>query len=237
MKKTNKNRKYSGYFKVFSLLGSLLVGANAAVAAVPALFMEQSSAITGASDTLAASRVPVRNSSGVISYYDIVFKLQLDATGKPVLAPLYPTVNTSSSLISAGFKAGKYKDSFANIYQVSGPTVAGAGRTSWSILMTKPGTSCSTCTFQGSWTTGPIAGHPLQTKLTAQNITIPAYSWGTVATGASNQSGLFNCSNGNFIVGFAQIGNQMNLHGYCANTNVENVIFTLNLCTTANPCP
>jgi len=238
MKEINfKTNKKLLSLQIITVLGGMLLWANLSVAAVPALFLEQSSAITGARDTLAASRVPVRNSSGVINYYDIVFKLELNSSGVPVLAPFFPTVAQSSPLISAGFKAGSYKDSFGNVYQVTGPTVAAAGRSSWSILMTKASTSCPACTFQGSWTTGPIAGHPLQTKITGQGITLSPYSWGTINSNTNQNSLYYYCSANNYIVGFAQIGNQMDLHGYCHGNNVESNLFTLNLCTTASPCP
>ena len=181
------------FLKTLVVLGSMLIGASAAVAAVPALFLEQSS-IAGVSDTLKAFRVPVRNSAGTIKYYDITFKMQLDALGAPVLAPLNPVVGLSPTLTVGQFKAGKYKDAYNNFYTVSGPGAASGGRTTWAILVTKVGTSCPGCApASGSWTTGAIAGHPIQPVLTAQGITSTAYSWGTVS-GTGFQSPLYYCA-------------------------------------------
>jgi hypothetical protein len=236
--KRNKTKNYCVLMALAVLGGILLSLSTLAVAAVPALFMEQSTSITGASDTLKASRVPVLNSAGAIKYYEIEFKFQLDAAGIPVLAPFSPVVNLSPALLSGAFKAGKYKDLFGNVYTVNGPGATTAGRTNWNVLMTKPGTLCSTCSFEGSWTTGPIAGHPLETKITAQGIKLSSYSWGTITTNSSvHNSDLWYCSYYNRIVGFVQVGNQLTMHGFCNANNVENKQYTLSLCTVANPCP
>ncbi|MEQ1557613.1 MAG: hypothetical protein ABL933_01565 [Methyloglobulus sp.] len=212
----------------------MLIGANVAVAAVPALFFEQSTSITAASDTLKASRVPVRPATGAIKYYDIEFKFQVDATGAPILAPLYPVVSLSPALLSGAFKAGDYKDSAGNgIFTVTGPGASTGGRTNWSIVRkTASG-------FIGSWTTGPIVGHPLQAVLTSQHITSTIYSWGTA--GGNLSTSIYGCMSGGanrLAVGFVQIGNQLALHGFCtAGSAVENGQMILSLCTVANPCP
>lgn len=233
---TYKTHKKSGFLKTLVVLGSMLIGASAAVAAVPALFLEQSS-ITGVSDTLKASRVPVRNAAGAIKYYDIEFKLQLDALGVPVLAPLYPVVGLSPALTVGSFKAGKYKDAYNNVYTVSGPGAASGGRTTWAIQLTKAGTSCPSCAHaSGSWTTGAIAGHPIQPVLTAQGITSTAYSWGTVS-GAGTNSPLWYCAAFGGAVGVSQSGNLLALNGFCNGTALQTGVLALNLCTTANPCP
>lgn len=235
---TYKTHKKSGFLKTLVVLGSMLIGASAAVAAVPALFLEQSS-ITGVSDTLKASRVPVRNAAGAIKYYDIEIKLQLDALGVPVLAPLYPVVGLSPALTVGQFKAGKYKDAYNNVFTVSGPGAASGGRTTWAILLTKAGTSCPYCALaSGSWTTGAIAGHPIQPVLTAQGITSTAYSWGISSNIANNSSNpLYFCGANGRAIGASQSGNLLALNGFCSASNVQTDVMTLNLCTTANPCP
>ncbi|NOS75295.1 MAG: hypothetical protein HOP36_12340 [Methyloglobulus sp.] len=235
---TYKTHKKSGFLKTLVVLGSMLIGASAAVAAVPALFLEQSS-ITGVSDTLKASRVPVRNAAGAIKYYDIEIKLQLDALGVPVLAPLYPVVGLSPALTVGQFKAGKYKDAYGNVYTVSGPGAASGGRTTWAILLTKTGTSCPSCSLNsGSWTTGAIAGHPIQPVLTAQGITSTAYSWGIIdAANGTSLPPLYLCSAASRAVGASQSGNLLALNGFCGGNNLQTDVMTLNLCTTPNPCP
>ena len=231
----------------------MLMGASLAVAAVPALFLEQSS-ITGASDIIKASRVPVRNAAGAIKYYEIEMKFQIDAAGLPVLAPLYPVIGPSPNLTVGAFKAGKYKDTYDNVYTVSGPGAAAGGRTTWAIQLTKLGTSCPSCAINsGSWTTGAIAGHPIQPVLTAQGITSTAYSWGIVnAANGTSSPPLYYCCRlfqlpqllilvsqwlDSRAVGASQFGSLLALNGYCVGTNLQTHVMTLNLCTTANPCP
>ncbi len=213
----------------------MLIGANVAVAAVPALFLEQSTSITGVSDTLKASRVPVRPATGSIKYYNIEFKFQVDATGAPVLAPLSPVVGLSPALLSGAFKAGNYKSTEGYVYTVTGPGASAGGRTNWSFVLAKPPADCAACRSQGSWTTGPIVGHPLQGTLNAQGITSTIYSWGKIV--ANNGRFTLNACSPTRAVGFVQIGNQLVLHGFCEINNVETTQLTLNLCTVANPCP
>jgi hypothetical protein len=231
----------SRLLKVLAFTSGILIGASSAVAAVPAIYLDQSS-IYGVSDTLKVSRLPVLNAGGTIRYYDVLFKLQVDAVGAPALAPLNPVVSLSPALTGGGFVSGNYKDSEGNVFLLSGPGVLSGGRTSWSLLLTKPSASCgAACQLQANWFTGPIAGHPLQARLTLQNITSTTanYSWGTVNGSKASLLSVCNGSSGvaSDIVGFVQSGNQLGLHGFCAGNNLETHLLTLNLCTTANPCP
>ena len=146
------------------------------------------------------------------------------------MAGLSPTLTVGT------FKAGNYKDGYGNVYNVTGPGAASGGRTNWAILLTKTGSTCSSCSLSGSWTTGAITGHPLETILKEQGITSTAYSWGMVTTNISGTyGGLRSCSS-NDAVGVAQVGNQLILNGYCSHTANQTDMVTLNLCTTANPC-
>jgi hypothetical protein len=216
--------------KVLLLLGGMLFGADIAVAAV---FLDQTTTTIGSGNTLRAYRVPTTTTAGAVKYYDITFAFTQDATGKPVLAASYPVITLSPTLLAGSFKAGKYKDGQGNYYTVGGPGSAGGGRTSWSVLLTKKSTSCSSCALSGSWTTGSIAGHPIEATLKAQTITSTAFSWGTVT--ADYYVFLGYC-NGR-AVGAAQAGNVLSLNGYCSGTAQQTNVLTLNLCTAANPCP
>jgi len=99
-------------------------------------------------------------------------------------------------------------------------------------MMTGRSSGCASCTLSGSWTTGAITGHPLETILNGQGVTSTAYSWGMVST---NINYLSSCS-GSDAVGVAQVGNQLILNGYCNHTASPTTVVTLSLCTTANPC-
>jgi hypothetical protein len=140
-------------------------------------------------------------------------------------------------MIKAGtFKAGNYKDGGGNVYSVTGPAPTSGGRTIWAILMTKEACPSTTCALSGSWTTGAITGHPIETLLKAQGITSTAYSWGMVTVGGSYKESPFWYCSGADAVGVAQVGNQLILNGYCDHTAIPTEVITLSLCTTANPC-
>lgn len=207
----------------------MLIGANAAVAAI---YLEQTTTTSGVGNILRAFRVPTTSAVGT-KYYDITFAFTQDAAGKPVLAPSYPKVVLSPTLLVGQFKAGKYKDGNGNVYTVGGPGAVSGGRTSWSILLTKKCTSCTSAALSGSWTTGPIAGHPIAPTLKAQGITSTGFSWGTVTS--INNGGLYYCEGD--AVGAAQSGNVLSLNGYCDHTSVQTTVLSLSLCTTADPCP
>lgn len=155
------------FFKVLLLLGSAFIAVNTAFAAV---FLEQTTTMSGVGNVLRVSRVPA-SYAGAIKYYDITFAFTQDTTGKPVLLAPYPVVSLTPALLVGQFKAGKYKDGEGNVFTVGGPGAATSGRTTWSILLTKKSSSCSVCALSGSWTTGPIAGHPIEATLKAQGIT------------------------------------------------------------------
>lgn len=215
-----------------ALMPTLVSGVELAV--TPVLLLEQSE-ITGVSDTIKAARVPVRNSSGAIKYYEIEMKFEVGADGKPFLADAYPVIEESQTLVVGRFKSGKYKDGEGNIYNLSGPGAAGGGRTSWAIQLVKRCTYCSYDSLSGSWITGKIAGHPIQSILNSQKITTTAFSWGVVSTYSIGQ--LDDCSDDNLAVGLTQSGNQVTLNGFCTvGSNKLTGILTLNLCTPANPC-
>jgi hypothetical protein len=160
--------------------------------------------------------------------------------------PPEPKANPEDS--SVNFRQGDYMDSLGNIYEVAGPAHVGVGRTSYSIRLRTAASSCRPpCTFNGSWTTGAILGHPLQPQLDTQGIINPIYSWGRVTGSPSHyiytRNGMQYCERADYnrIVGFTQVDDHLNLHGFCNGgghgNNIENVVFTLILCSTTNPCP
>lgn len=228
----NKNNIFIN-LKLLKVIVGFFLAVNVSFAAV---FLDQATSINSAGSVMRAYRVPVTTTTGT-KYYDITFDLTQDTTGKPVMKATFPAVALSPTLLVGQFKAGKYKDGCGNVYTVSGPGAAAGGRTTWGIILTKSiSSSIGACNggsqINGSWTTGPIAGHPLASRLTAQGISSTAYSWGTVT--ASLFAPLANCSGD--AVGAAQSGNLLSLNGFCSGNSVQTEVLTLNLCTTVNPC-
>lgn len=149
----------------------LMLGVDAAAAqaaSIPQAFAE-SAIMGGSGNRVSISRVPVRNSLGVITYKDVVVLFSVSPTG--VLTMGAPFITASPAILSSTFIAGRYKLN-GDIFTVTGPGVAPGGRTIWSI------TGPSTCALNASWTTGPIAGHPQQVRLNNAQISYQGYSYG-----------------------------------------------------------
>jgi hypothetical protein len=79
-------------------------------AAAPPDMLLQSANLSDSGNTLNVTRVPVRDSTGKITYKDIELTFDISNTGVVTLGPGSPVVTTSPSLNVAGFRAGIYKD-------------------------------------------------------------------------------------------------------------------------------
>ena len=192
----------------------------------------ESATLSGASNQVVITRVPITNQFGVVRYWDIQFQFTLDPlTGKPSVSTGFPTVVTSPSITVGNFKPGTYRDSLGRKYTVGGPNVAAGGRTSWS-LAANP--SASGFYASVAWTTGPVVGHPNQASLNLRSITSTAFSWGTM--GASNDSpssSPFYWWYSGDVVGASQTGNTLSLHSFHNLDAVEDSAITLIFCSTA----
>ena len=220
----------------FALAAIVSVLASQAVLAVTPTMQSQSATLSGASNQVVITRVPITNQFGVVKYWDIQLQFTLDPlTGKPSVSTGFPTVVTSPSITVGNFKPGTYRDSLGRKYTVGGPNVAAGGRTSWSLASVP---SASGLSVSVAWTTGPIVGHPNQASLNARAITSTAFSWGTM--GASNDADLgrsspfyvFTWTNGS-VVGASQTGNTLSLHLFSDLNAVEDSTTTLIFCSTA----
>jgi len=161
--------------------------AAAQAASIPQAFAE-SAIMGGSGNRVSISRVPVRNSLGVITYKDVVVLFSVSPTG--VLTMSAPFITASPAILSSTFIAGRYKLD-GDIFTVTGPGVAPGGRTIWSIA------GPSTCALNASWTTGPIAGHPQQVRLNDAQISYQGYSYGV--TGDEGCFNYFNWSSGRLM--------------------------------------
>jgi hypothetical protein len=215
----------------FLSLVVLVLGSNLAEAVTPrAVF--GSSLITGADNRISVSRVPVINSTGVVTYKDVTINFIVDNTGVLTMPPFNPIITASPSLVTNGFKAGNYKDGRGNKYVVSGPSVIpGTTRTAWSLaLISGPDAT----QFSMGWVTGSITGHPNESSLKARSITTTAYSWG-IAGSESFLTYDFPFQSwgdrGN-VVGAAQSGNQVMFHLFSNFDNIEDGSVSLTLCAT-----
>ena len=206
--------------------------------AAPTIYM-QSATINGASNVVTISRVPVLNGAGVITYKDISMGFIVDTLGNVTFNGAALRIVASPLLNVGAFKQGTYRGYRAcdnstscpgSTFKVGAPGVGPGGRTSGSISRI---TSGQTDVFNASWTSGPIAGHPHQAKLTAAGITASTYNWGIMGTGGyqTRNSGW---SPGD-IIGTVQNGTQLSIFNF-GTDNQADATLSFDLCPTANPC-
>ncbi len=208
----------------------LAFGTSLTMAATPTSYFG-SALITGTNNRISVTRVPVIDSAGTVTYKDVTINFVVNSTGG--LSFTSSPITPSPALITSGFKAGTYKDTRGNKYAVTGPSVIpGTTRTAWSLAFT---TGPDAAQFSMSWVTGPIAGHPNQSSLTARSITTTAYSWGTVGVEQFKTSSFPFSYWGNYarVVGAAQAGNQLVFHLFSNIDNIEDDSVSLQFCPSA----
>lgn len=179
------------------------------------------------------SRVPVINSTGVVTYKDVTINFDVSNTGVLNMDPLDPTIIPSPSLITTGIKSGHYKDKRGNKYLLSGPSaIPNTTRTAWSLaLVTGPDAS----QFSMSWVKGPVTGHPNVSSLKARNITSRAYSWGIVGAEdwVSTSFPFYKWGDNGYVVGVAQAANQVVFYLFSNLDDIVDDSVSLTLCTMA----
>jgi hypothetical protein len=201
---------------------------EATTTAAPFLQMQYAS-IVATGNTLTISRVP-ENFAGVIMYKDFTVQFALDSGGKMTIAPGYPTVVLSPSLLVAGFKAGTYVGPINNDYPPISPGIAlagpgiGSGASVWSIAAAPPYDPC-TAPGNATFWVGSLAGNPIAARLTKAGITNTSMSYGVSGAqlcypSRSDQGPWM----ANSILGFSQVGSTVTITSfslYGGNTNTS----------------
>lgn len=203
-------------FRFFLALVAANFGGAATAQTTPRALFEQATP-SGAGNTVTIYRAPVITSTGAVQYKDVQIQFDVSAAGVLTVKPGFPVITASPVLTTGSFLAGRYKIA-GDFYQLSGPGVGPGGRTTWSL--TKEGSSCS---FTSGWTSGAIAGHPLQARLNAARITYPGYSYGTMGnvscTGGS--TGLPNSFGTGHLIGVAGSANGLTIFNYTSFSGVD----------------
>ena len=199
----------------------------------------QYSALSGSTNTIVASRVPVVTATGAVVYKDIRLLFVTASDGKLVLAPGYPSVENSPNLVVSAFKPGNYVGPSTILggaakITVSGPGVAPGGATQWS-LSTSTGASQNTYPSSASWYVGPIASNPLAARLRSAGITSTAWSYGVGGGGggygAAYDHTYYSWRPGS-LIGVSQSGNAVTIFSFTYNgtdhaTPVDQITYTL----------
>ena len=162
----------------------------------------------GVDNKLTINRVPVIDSAGAIRYYDVALTFNVDGGGKLTLNSNATKISVSPNLNVGAFRAGIYLGgAFTCEHTVGAPGVVGGGRISGSIAES----NCSV-TFNASWVSGPIAGHPNEGALKAAGIVFQGYSWGVVGEVDSDWQGT-GWDQGD-LIGVVQSGQQLIIHNF-----------------------
>ena len=181
-------------------------------AVTPTAFLERSETIATGKQ-IQVFRVPTRDATGKIKYYDLTIPLTVGTDGKiggtaSVKSVLSPTV------LSNEFVAGSYTDNSDITCTVSTSILQGGRQ---EVVLTCKDTYRGS-NFYASWATGPLSGHPFELDLRADGIDkIPGYqnyAWGKVG----NAFEWWDCFYTNRIVSARQVGATIALSCYDGNT-------------------
>lgn len=176
----------------------------------------QYSTLTGLGNTIFAGRVPVTDSSGTVSYYDVTLLFDVASNGTLTLASGYPKITLSQTLITSDFEAGRYVGpsnvlSGDAIINVSGPGVTSGGATEWS-LAAGAGASYYTYPASATWYVGPLTSNPLYARLEKAGITSAAWYYGVGGSSCG-----CNTWEADTLMGFSQIGSTLTIVSFTKN--------------------
>jgi hypothetical protein len=160
-------------------------------ATTPAPYAEvQYATLTGTTNTVNLTMLPVVDSAGALHYVNVTIPLEESVSSKGVVTITAgtPTVVTAPITGATSFKAGPYVGPATvlggkALITVSGPGVPVSGNTEWSLAAS---TGAAACTYPASatWYVGSptSSSNPLYARLKKAGITSPAYSYGTLGS-------------------------------------------------------
>lgn len=163
-------------------------------------------------------RIPVITSTGAVVYRDVRIHFDVSAAGDLSLTSGYPIFSNSSALLAGNFLAGKYSLN-GTFYDLSGPGVSLPARTNWSLDLES---TSGGCLISAGWTTGAIAGHPLQTRLNAAKITYGGFAYGVLGRLVCTAGfGIPFGWNSGSLVGVAATANGLTVFRYTSNGGID----------------
>ena len=199
----------------FVLVAVSTLAVRAQTSGTPSILFQDAGVATS-TNTIDVTRVPVVNSKGTITYYDISLVFEQSGSGEPVLVSGSPVVATSAKPNSANFIAGTYiapTGMFDNngIITVSGPSALAGGGTEWTLTLPS-GAYGETYPNSAVWYVEPIASNPLAARIQKAGLTSTQYSYGVGNTFTDHWYE-------NSLLGFSQSGNSLTITDF---TNLGN---------------
>lgn len=195
--------------------GLALAGVLAATTADAAdsTFRLDAGAVSAAGPLISILRLPVRLPNGRVVIRDATIVLRADSAGNLAVVAGYPKTEKSAAVSAGGFVAGDYAPAYDATYRMrlSGPSLGPGGRDQW--ILDRDGDDVSLRFYAG-----PIAGHPLEARITAAGATAP-FSYGVVDGGRCDLGcGL---KVGDLVALSAGPGGQIYLHDFTTNGGTD----------------
>ena len=214
------------------LLPALLACVAPAAASAQTAYLEQSG-IAGVGKSISITRLPVPNSSGLVSYYDGLLILSVSSAGVPKLPA--QSFKPSPPLQTSTFVPGRYYvkyDANATQFGSLSQGVGSGGSTVWSLVMEQnpDGDFPEQATWQTVSPAPDIAARLAAAKVPSNS---PEYSYGITAVGGSGYGPQAFVHN-NGLMAAEQVNNTLTLVSYTnyynQDVSTQAGSITLNLC-------
>ncbi len=200
---------------VFSLVASVL-GLSAQTPSA----LVQNSTLSGTTNTINITQLPVVTSKGTIIYDNVVIQFDVADDGALTITSGFPQITLAPRPIVNGFVAGTYlgPDDKTELITVSGPSVGTDGYTVWTI---SPGPGSSGCLvpYSATWydVGSNTAANPLYAnRLKPDGITGPQLL--QFGTGKANTCNPNDDWGTNTLLGFSQVGKTLTISSYTGYT-------------------
>jgi hypothetical protein len=178
----------------------------------------QNSTLTGTTNTINVTQLPVVTSTGKIIYNNLVIQFDVADDGTITVASGYPKITPAPTPIAFGFEAGNYFGGGAQsgyAVTVGGPGVVQGGSTEWS-LSASSGANGATYPSDAHWyVVANIKNSPFYERIVAAKIN-PTF-WSAFGVVGSNDCFAGRCdatwSTGT-LLGLAQTGTQLSISSF-----------------------
>ncbi|HEX4770810.1 MAG TPA: hypothetical protein VH351_08285 [Bryobacteraceae bacterium] len=179
----------------------------------------QYATLTGTTNTVNASLLPVVNSSGVTVLENVTLNFGFNSSGQLIISSLH-AVPAPPSVVS-GFKAGHYcgPTSWSTnlVIAVSGPGLTSGGATEWTLANT-PAAYYNTYPSSATWYVGTVTNNPIYARLSKAGVKFTGWSYG-IGGGAYGGEGSDWSTNS--LLGFSQVGNTLTIQSFTDNSGVD----------------
>jgi len=209
-------------------------------ASAPTYYAEfQYATLTGTTNTINATMVPIVTSTGIV-YKNLTFQVTAAANGTVTIVSGSPTAVASPTVAASSFRAGTYvgpkfqsgSEYNGMLITVSGPGVVAGGYTDWSLSEAAGATATCPYSTSATWYVGSptSTNNPLYARLKKVGITSTAYSYGTLGNSSCQPNENWDAGS---LIGVSQTGNAITVstfsQRYSADSNypLDQITFTL----------